>query len=74
MKTEALLAELELLPVDQKIMLIDHLLHSLHPTNKIIDDAWIIEAEKRGKEIHESTARLVDGKEVLDKLRKRLYR
>lgn len=72
MKTEELLAEAELLPLDMKAMLVDRLLHSLHPTNKQIDDAWVIEAEKRVKDIQEQKAKLIPGEEVLAKLRKRL--
>lgn len=72
MKTEDLIAEAELLPVDMKAMLVDRLLHSLHPTHKAIDDAWIIEAERRVKDIQSGKAKLIPGDEVLATLRKRL--
>lgn len=72
MKTDELFAEAELLPVDMKAILVDRLLHSLHPTNKAIDDAWIIEAEKRVKEIQEGKAQLIPGEQVLARLRQRL--
>lgn len=72
MKTDELFAEAELLPVDMKAILVDRLLHSLHPTNRAIDDAWIIEAERRVKDLQSGKAKLIPGQEVLANPRKML--
>lgn len=41
-------------------------------TQKLIDELWIIEAEKRFKDIQDSKAKLIPGEQALHNLRKRL--
>ena len=61
------------LPTDDRLKLIDKLLHSTNlPTQMDIDKAWALEVEKRYKQIKEGTAKLIPGEEVFLKIKNRL--
>ncbi len=60
------------LPTDDRLKLIDKLLHSTNlPTRQDIDDAWALEVERRANDLESGKSRLIPGDEVLDKIRKR---
>ncbi|MCK4400995.1 addiction module protein [bacterium] len=61
------------LPTDDRLKLIDKLLHSTNlPIQMDIDKAWALEVEKRSKQIEEGTAKLIPGEEVFLKIKNRL--
>jgi len=63
------------LPTDDRMMLIDKLLHSTNlPTQPEIDKLWAEEVEKRCREVASGKARLVPGEEVFAKIRTRFGR
>lgn len=62
-----LLAEVDSMPLDLKIKLIDKLLRSLTPYSENIDTLWKQEIEKRVDAIEASTVSLLDGNEVFRK-------
>jgi len=70
--TEELISEAVSLPLDIRLQIVERLLHSLHPTQKDIDELWAAEAERRVKEIESSTVKPVPGDEVFRKIRDRL--
>ncbi|MCL4322684.1 MAG: addiction module protein [Deltaproteobacteria bacterium] len=71
-QTEDLFDEIVSLPLDLKIQLIDKLLQSIQPINIEIDKLWADEAEKRIQEIKCGKVNTISGKEVFNKIYKRL--
>lgn len=60
------------LPADARATLVEKLLASLNvPTQPEIDRLWAEEAERRIAEIDEGKARLVPGKKVFSRVRKK---
>ena len=60
------------LPVDDRIELIDKLLHSTNlPLQNDIDNAWINEVEKRANNFEDGNSKLIPGNEVFEKIRTR---
>ena len=47
---EKIYSEVLDLPTEERFILIDKLLQSITPSNKLIEDAWIVESEKRLQE------------------------
>jgi putative addiction module component (TIGR02574 family) len=70
--TEELISEAVSLPLNIRLQLVERLLHSLHPTDKGIDQLWAAEAERRVKEIESGEVKPVPGDEVFRKIRQRL--
>ena len=60
------------LPTEERIHLIDKLLHSTNlPTQEKIDKAWTIEAEKRYQDLKKGKAKLISGEKVFEKVKKK---
>jgi len=60
------------LPIDERMLLIDKLLISTNlPTQKNIDQAWLVEVKRRSKALDRGEAKLISGDEVYEKIRKR---
>lgn len=59
------------LPIDMKLVLIDHLLESISPPQSEIDEAWKDEVERRIDEVESSKVKLIPGEEVFARLRER---
>jgi putative addiction module component (TIGR02574 family) len=60
------------LPTDDRMILIDKLLHSANlPTQLEVDKLWAEEVERRSKGIESGKARLIPGEEVFSKIKKR---
>lgn len=60
------------LPTDDRLKLIDKLLHSTNiPTNPEIDRAWIEEIVIRNQKLEDGTAKLIPGEEVFEKIKKK---
>jgi putative addiction module component (TIGR02574 family) len=63
------------LPTDDRMVLIDKLLHSANlPTQLEIDKLWAEEVERRCNDIETGKAKLVPGDDVFRRIRKRLAR
>jgi hypothetical protein len=61
------------LPAEDRLTLLDRLLHSNNlSTQTDIDQAWIKEAERRDRQIDEGAATLIPGAEVFAKINARL--
>ena len=69
---EKLFEDIEFLPIDIKIKLIEKLLNSITPKNKDIDKLWIDEANKRKQEIENNKILLIDGDKVFEDIANRL--
>ncbi len=61
------------LPAEDRLMLLDRLLHSSNlSTQADIDQAWVEEAERRDRQIDEGKEILIPGAEVFAKINARL--
>lgn len=61
------------LPAEDRLTLLDRLLHSSNlSTQADIDQTWAKEAERRDRQIDEGTAPLIPGAEVFAKINARL--
>ena len=61
----------EALSIDEKSLLVERLLESMHPTDKEIDELWKIEVEKRVDDIRSGKVKTIPGHEVFEEIRKR---
>ena len=59
------------LPIDMKLEIIDHLLESISPTNKDVEEAWKDEVERRIDEVESGEVKLIPGEEVFARMRER---
>jgi putative addiction module component (TIGR02574 family) len=71
-KTDELFDEAISLPIEERTLLVDKLLHSLNPGQSEIDNLRAEEAERRVEEITKGSVRTIPGEEVFDKLPERL--
>ena len=62
------------LPIDMKLEIIDHLLESITPRRKDIDEAWSEEVERRIDEVESGKVELIPGEEVFARMRERYKR
>lgn len=70
-QTAELMDVVDSLPIDMKLEMIDHLLASISPRSKEIDEAWKTEVERRIDEVESGEVKLVPGDEVFARLRER---
>jgi putative addiction module component (TIGR02574 family) len=70
-KTNQLLSEVELLPLDLKTKLIEKLLESLNPTKSNIEKIWQAEIDTRVDAIEAGTAKLINSDDVFRKIKDR---
>jgi len=72
LKQKQLFDEIDILPIDLKTKIVDKILNSINPTNKLIDDLWIKEVQNRKNDIENKNINLIEGDEVFKKISKRL--
>ncbi|MBA3769514.1 MAG: addiction module protein [Blastocatellia bacterium] len=70
-QTLEILAVVDSLPIDMKLELIDHLLGSISPTNKEVEEAWKEEVERRIDEVESGEVKTIPGEEVFARMRER---
>lgn len=71
MKTDDLVAEITLLPVEERAMVADLILKSLTPSDALIDQKWEKVAKRRVAEIRSGQVKLISGEEVFRKIQDR---
>ena len=63
------------LPTDDRLSLIDKLLHSTNlPTQADVDQAWVKEVNNRSESLKNGTAKLIPGEKVFEKIKNRFAR
>ena len=70
-QTLEILDVVDSLPIDMKLEIIDHLLESISPTNKDVEEAWKDEVERRIDEVESGEVKLIPGEEVFARMRER---
>ena len=73
--TEKIYDEAITLPIDERLFLVDKLLHSTNlPTQSEIDKAWAIEVENRDEQLNNGTAKLIPGEDVFNKIKNKFMK
>ncbi|HRI03166.1 MAG TPA: addiction module protein [Pyrinomonadaceae bacterium] len=70
-QTMEILDVVDSLPIDMKLEIIDHLLESITPRRKDIDEAWKEEVERRIDEVESGKVKLIPLEEVRERMAKR---
>ena len=70
-KEKELFEEIEILPFDLKIKIVDKILTDLNGISKSIDNLWLKEVLKRKNDIESGKIQLVDGNEELEKVKQK---
>lgn len=70
-KTQDLIDKAVSLPIEERALLVDTLLRSMNPTDKINDKKWALLAVKRLEELKTGKVKGVPGEDVFHKLWKR---
>jgi hypothetical protein len=71
MKTKELIAEIILLPVEERAMVIDSLLKSLNLPESEIDKKWAEVAKRHLEQLRSGEIRSIPGEEVFQRIRDR---
>jgi hypothetical protein len=71
MSTKEILAEMLLLPIEQRAMLADTLLKSLNTLDAKIDNEWLNLAKARYEEINSGRINTVNGADVFNEIWKK---
>ena len=67
-KTNQLISEIVLLPVEIRTLLADKLLESLNPPNKEIDELWAKEVKRRADDVEKGKVKTIPGDEVFKEI------
>ncbi len=70
-KEKELFEEIEILPFDIKIKIVDKILTDLNGISKSIDNLWLKEVLKRKNDIESGEVQLIDGNEVFEKVKQK---
>ena len=71
MNTKDLIDEASLLPVEERVLIVDSLLRSLNQLNPEIDNEWMSLAKTRLAQMKDSSVSAVPGRDVFEKIWKR---
>lgn len=75
MKTNSQLADdIAMLPIADKLALVDDLLRTINNLPNENSDSWKLEAERRVSELKSSKVKPIDGQQVFDEIRKNYSR
>lgn len=71
MDTKQLIDEAAMLPVEERALLVDSLLHSLNQTESRIDKKWVEEANRRLSDLRSGRTEAILGDEVFRRVWKK---
>lgn len=71
-KSQALIEEVESLPIEQRLQVVDRLLRSLHGVDAENDRKWLAVAKKRLRDVRSGRVKTIPGRQVLAEARRRL--
>ena len=72
MSTKELIREATALPVEERALVVDSLLRTLHAPDPEVDHAWAEVAERRLNELRSGRVRAIPGEEVFAQVRAKL--
>ena len=70
-KERKLFEEIEVLPLDLKVKIVDKILTNLNGLDESIDNLWFKKALERKNDIENGKVNLIDGNEVFEKVKQR---
>ena len=70
-KERELFEEIEVLPLDLKVKIVDKILTNLNGLDESIDNLWFKKALERKNDIENGKVNLIDGNEVFEKVKQR---
>lgn len=73
MQLNDIFKNVESLPIDIRLKLVDSILLSLNPKNSEIEDKWTETAEKRLAEITSGKVKTISMEQIIEKVRKKYY-
>jgi len=68
--TARLIDEVSVLPIEDRIVVVDSLLRTLNPRNTEIEAAWVEVAERRREELRSGRVKGIPAEEVFEKARR----
>ena len=68
MSTKELIDEVVLLPVEERVFMVDLLLRSLNQPDEEVDKAWAKEAKRRLTELRTGRVKAIAGEDVFEKI------
>jgi putative addiction module component (TIGR02574 family) len=71
MTTKQIIQEVQALPIEERLAIVDNLLQSLNPPDAAIERKWLDVAKKRRDEMRSGTVNGVPGEEVFARIRQR---
>jgi len=71
LEVKDIIREVESLPVEKRIFIVDVLLKSLNPPDAEIEEAWLLVAKRRLLELRSGKVKPIPGEEVFGKIRDR---
>jgi putative addiction module component (TIGR02574 family) len=71
MKTVDLIDEVALLPMEERVRVVDTLLRSLNTPESVVDSAWMEVAQRRLDELRAGRVEAVPGEAVFERIRQR---
>ena len=71
LKERELFEEIEVLPLDLKVKIVDKILTNLNGLDESIDNLWFKKALERKNDIESGKVHLIDGNEVFEKIKQR---
>ena len=72
--TPEIIHEVESLPVEERVLIVDSLLRSLNPPDPEIDGKWAAVAKRRLEELRSGRVTPIPGEEVFAKIQQRFPR
>jgi putative addiction module component (TIGR02574 family) len=69
--TNRLIEQIESLPVDDRIRVVDSVLKTLNPVDQEIEDDWIEVAENRLRDLKSGNVISIPGEDVFERVQKR---
>ena len=70
-KERELFEEIEVLPLDLKVKIVDKILTNLNGLDESIDNLWFKKALERKNDIENGKVNLIDGNKVFEKVKQR---
>ena len=71
-RSQLLFEEVESMPIEERLRMVDRVLRSLHGANAANDRKWLREAIRRLRDVKSGRVKPISGREVLAEARRRL--
>ena len=73
MDTQGLINQAMMLPIEDRVLVVDTLLQSIHEQDSNIEKEWTTKAKQRLAEIRKGKVEVIPGEVVFDKIKARFF-